>query len=232
MESFGNSVSVAMRTIVAACQTPAIIVLIILIAFVVICVGMLVAELFTEHRQFRVFLPKLVDDLKAAEDNPVPVIEGSGLLLRQKRALIELTKHPDITDEMRESLAVGLEYQERRRYDSIVKVTDVLAKVSPMLGLLCTLIPLGPGVVALGTGDTQTLSGSLLTAFDATSMGLIVGAFSLVISAIHTRWYKDYMVAFDACMECVLETEKIRARKLREANGTGAHAAPEAGDAR
>lgn len=37
-----------------------------------------------------------------------------------------------------------------------------------MLGLLGTLIPLGPGIIALGQGDTQTLSTSLLTAFDTT----------------------------------------------------------------
>ncbi len=212
MEAFSSSVSISMRAIVAACETPALVVLIIVVALVIVCLGSLIAEFFIERRHFRVFLPKLVDELKASEDDPRDVIKKSGLLLRQKQYLIELTRHRSITDEMRESLAVGLEYRERRRYDGIVKITDVLAKVSPMLGLLCTLIPLGPGVVALGVGDTETLSSALLTAFDATSMGLVAGVFSMVVSAIRTRWYKDYMVSFDACMECVLETEKSRQR--------------------
>lgn len=213
MEAFSNSVSVSMRAIVASCETPALVVLIVVVAIVIVCLGSLIAEFFIERRHFRVFLPKLVDELKASEDDPRGVIEKSGLLLRQKQYLIELTRHRSITDEMRESLAVALEYRERRRYDGLVKVTDVLAKISPMLGLLCTLIPLGPGVVALGTGDTETLSSALLTAFDATSMGLISGVFAMLVSAIRTRWYKDYMVSFDACMECVLETEKSRQRR-------------------
>ncbi len=222
MEAFSNSVSVSMRSMVAACETPALVVLIIVVAAVVVCLGSLVAELFIERRHFKVFLPRLVDELKASEDDPREVIVKSGLLMRQKQYLIELTRHRSITDDMRESLAVGLEYRERRRYDGIVKVTDVLAKISPMLGLLCTLIPLGPGVVALGEGDTQTLSSALLTAFDATSMGLIAGVFAMVVSAIRTRWYKDYMVSFDACMECVLETEKSRRETLAAKADAGA----------
>jgi biopolymer transport protein ExbB/TolQ len=62
--------------------------------------------------------------------------------------------------------------------------------------------------MALGAGDTQTLSQSLLTAFDTTSLGLIVAAFAMIVSAVRSRWYKDYMVSFDAAMECVLEIEK------------------------
>ena len=34
----------------------------------------------------------------------------------------------------------------------------MIAKLGPMFGLLGPLIPLGPGIVALGQGDTVTLS--------------------------------------------------------------------------
>jgi hypothetical protein len=110
---------------------------------------------------------------------------------------------------MRESMAVGLEYREQRRYDGIVKLTDVISRIAPMVGLLGTLIPLGPGIMALGKGDLNTLGEALLTAFNTTSLGLIVGGMALIISAIRTRWYNGYMVNFDAAIECVLEVESL-----------------------
>lgn len=231
MEAFEDGVSSALRSVVASLEVPAIIVLLLLAAIVIVMLGALIAEYFVERRHFKVYLPRLVDELKAHADDPRRVIEDSGMLLRQKQRLIEVTRHPEVTPEMRESLAVGLEYEERRRYDNSVKFSDLLAKIAPMLGLLNTLIPLGPGVVALGQADTSTLSAALLTAFDATSLGLVVGALALVISYVHKRWYKDYMVAFDACMECLLETEKARAEKLAAGEGKGgAEAAAPSGE--
>lgn len=208
MEAFSGAVSASMRTIVGACEIPVILLLLAGVVFIVCCLGSLISEYFSEHKHFRVFLPKLVDELKAHPDEPAEVIKRSGLLMRQKRYLIELTKHPQITDAMRESMAVGLEHQERRRYEGVVKVTDMASRIAPMLGLLGTLIPLGPGIVAMGTGNIAELSSSLLTAFDTTALGLMTAAVALIISAVRKRWYKDYMVAFDAIMECVLEIEK------------------------
>lgn len=208
MEAFSSAVSASMRTVVGACEIPVVVLLLLGTVFAIGCVGSLLSEYFSEHKHFRVFLPKLVDELKDNPADPAEVIKRSGLLMRQKRYLIELTRHPEITDAMRESLAVGLEHQERRRYEGRVKVTDLASRIAPMLGLLGTLIPLGPGIVAMGTGDIAELSSSLLTAFDTTALGLMIAGVALVVSAVRKRWYKDYMVTFDAIMECLLEMEK------------------------
>lgn len=208
MEAFDEAVSTVLRSIVGVCETPVIVLLLVALLATIVLLGSLLGEYFTEHRHFKVFLPKLVDDLKEAPADTADILKKSGLLLRQKRFLIELTRHPELTDAMRESLAVGLEYKERRRYDNTVKITDVLSRIAPMLGLLGTLIPLGPGIMALGSGDAETLSASLLTAFDTTSLGLIIAGVCMIISAVRKSWYKDYMVSFDAIMECVLEVEK------------------------
>ena len=83
----------------------------------------------------------------------------------------------------------------------------MIAKLGPMFGLLGTLIPLGPGIIALGQGDTVTLSKSLLTAFDTTVAGLICAAVALVISVIRKRWYSEYMADTETVIECILEEE-------------------------
>lgn len=202
--------SKAMRAIAASMQTPVIILLLILVAASVFMIGWIIAEFFTEHRHLKAKLPRLVDELNQTEnDSEIDrCVKESQLLVRQKQALNELTAHPDITPLMRESLAVRLIQQESDFYDRRLKISDVIAKIGPMLGLLGTLIPLGPGIIALGQGDTITLSSSLLTAFDTTIMGLIAAAVAIVISTIRGRWYSNYMSVLETLMECILEAEK------------------------
>ena len=140
-------------------------------------------------------------------------MEESGLLRRQKDALLELLRHPDFTDATREALAIELLEREQDRYDSIVKLSELLARLAPMLGLLGTLIPLGPGIIALGQGDTYTLSTSLLTAFDTTIAGLVAAALAIVVSALRRRWYREYGSVLEAlCTEVLELTKKGEAR--------------------
>ncbi len=193
-----------MRMIASALQTPVVCLLVLLVAIMIIMIGMLVAEVFTERRHFDVAMPLLVDELQRGSDVP-GTIERSGLLRRQRDALIELLRHPDASDDARESMAVNLVFVEQSHFDNRVKVTDTIAKISPMLGLMGTLIPLGPGLMAIGSGDTSTLSASLLMAFDTTVLGLVVAAVSVLISTIRKSWYAKYMSAFEAATECVLE---------------------------
>lgn len=205
--------SKAMRAIASSMKVPVIVLLLILVAVSVFMIGWIVSEYFTERRHLKDKLPNLIDELNKADNSKAvgQCIYKSQLLVRQRDALFELIKHPDITDLMRESLAVRLIQEEQAFYDRRLKISDVIAKIGPMLGLLGTLIPLGPGIIALGQGDTITLSSSLLTAFDTTIMGLIAAAVAVVISTIRTRWYTDYMSVLETLMECILEVEKKNA---------------------
>ncbi|NMD32993.1 MAG: MotA/TolQ/ExbB proton channel family protein [Firmicutes bacterium] len=205
-----------MYTIAQSLEVPDIVVLLILIAVSIVLVGTLLAEYFTEHIRLKVKLPQLFDELNSGEIPTAECIRNSGLLKRQKQALIELTRHPELTAIMREALAVRLITEEQAHYDQIVKVSDLVAKLGPIFGLLGTLIPLGPGIIAMGQGDTYTLSQSLLTAFDTTILGLISAAVAMVVSMIRRGWYDNYMSALEAVMESVLEVEKKNAGQASE----------------
>ena len=193
-----------LRAIASSLQTPVIVLLIVLVFVMIVIVGMLIAEIFTERLHFKVALPLFIDDLRQSDDTE-EVIRRSDLLRRQKNALLELLRHPDIDEASRESLAVNLVSEEQARFDIRIKVTDTIAKISPMLGLMGTLIPLGPGLIAIGQGDTEVLSQSLLIAFDTTILGLIVAAVALVISVIRKTWYAKYMSVFESAAECTLQ---------------------------
>lgn len=197
-----------LHSVATALKVPVMAILLLMIAVTVLLIGTLIAEFFTERRHLKEKMPQLLDKLRAQEIPTAECIKKSKLLKRQKAALIELTKHPDLTNVMREALAVRLITEEQGRYDRITKVSDMIAKLGPMFGLLGTLIPLGPGIIALGRGDTTTLSESLLIAFDTTIAGLICAAVALVISSIRKNWYNNYMSVLEMTMECILEVEK------------------------
>ena len=198
-----------LHTITSALLVPVVVLLMGLGVAVVLMTGMLIAEFFTERRYFKLSVPQLVDDLQQTDDIAGVVSECS-MLKRQKNALLELLNHPDATSTERESMAVNIVAQEEAIYDNRVKVTDFISKVAPMLGLMGTLIPLGPGIIAIGTGDTSLLSESLLVAFDTTITGLVVASLSLFISTIRKSWYVKYSAAFEAACEVVLEKANSR----------------------
>ena len=197
-----------LHSMTSVLQIPVVIILILFIAAILVAIGWIISEYMNEHKHMQVQLPKLLDEIRAGEQPIEEIIETSGLLKTQKEALVEITKHSDFNNLMLESLAANLLEREQERYDAKLKPTDLLSKLGPMFGLLGTLIPLGPGIIALGQGDTMTLSQSLMTAFDTTIAGLIVAAMAIVISTIRRGWYNNYMSVLETVMDCVVEMEK------------------------
>lgn len=196
-----------LRAVSGALEVPVVALLVVLLLAAAALVGWLIAEACTERRCLKVALPALMETLCTASDR-AEAIEQSGLLRRQKDVLLELLRHPAFTDATREALAIELLEREQDRYDNIVKLSELLARLAPMLGLLGTLIPLGPGIIALGQGDTYTLSTSLLTAFDTTVAGLVAAAAAIIVSSVRRRWYREYGSVLEALCTEILELEK------------------------
>lgn len=70
-----------------------------------------------------------------------------------------------------------------------IERADFITRLAPMLGLMGTLIPLGPGLAALGDGDVKILSTAMSVAFDTTVLGLLCGMIGFVIARLRRRWY-------------------------------------------
>lgn len=85
-------------------------------------------------------------------------IEESNLFDFQKNVLVKIANNYDIGSEARKALASELISAEETKLIKSTNKTDVLVRVGPILGLLGTLIPLGPGLAALGSGDIVTLA--------------------------------------------------------------------------
>ena len=91
-----------------------------------------------------------------------------------------------------------------KKIDKSLRNTDIITRVGPTLGLMGTLIPLGPGLAALGAGDVNTLADALTIAFDTTVVGIGSGALCYFISKIRRGWYDQYLSDLDALSDAVL----------------------------
>jgi len=201
-----SAVKDMLRAVSAGLQIPTIIILLCLVALTVVLLGSLVVEYFTERKQLSGSIPELIDSLQGKNGRELAaVIKNSGLLQRQKAALLELVQRENLPLDTRIALAKKLLLDEEKHYVGRVRVSDLISKIAPMFGLMGTLIPLAPGLIALGQGDTKTLSDSLLIAFDTTVAGLISAALSLFISSVRKSWYAGYSSSLEAVMDAVLD---------------------------
>lgn len=196
----------AMHAVSYALLAPAIVILLLLILFAVFQLGGLLVETVTERRQIKAKVPQLPDILQERDTEAIEEeIVKSSLLRRHQAALLELSRHSYLPAASLQVLARRLLADEELRYAGITGKTDLVARLGPMLGLMATLIPLGPGLIALGEGDTKTLAESLLIAFDATVLGLAAAGVSYFISRVRKRWYESYLSLLEALMEGLLE---------------------------
>ncbi len=196
-----------MRQIVTILDAPVKVVLIVLLIISLVMVGGLIAEYF-QRKYLKVRAASVVDAIKKGDRDPATIIKNSSLLISQKRLLLELTIHKNLSDEMKDNFAASLLDNYNQNQDFIVKKSDLIVKLGPTFGLLGTLIPLGPGIIALAGGDTMTLSNSLLAAFDTTVLGLISASICTIISLIRRRWYGKDRIMLTLIMEALLEAEK------------------------
>ncbi len=211
---FSEAVKDILRAVSSGLQIPVIIILILLIAVSIVMMGSLIAEFFSERAWLKMKIPHLIDAMQGKDQEELAeIVKKSGLLKRQKKAAMELITRGQLPAPTREALARQLIFDEENRYAKITRITDIVAKVAPMFGLMGTLIPLGPGLMALGQGDTKTLSGSLLIAFDTTVAGLISAAVAYAISFVRKRWYEQYMMGLETIMETILEEQSRGAAK-------------------
>lgn len=185
---------------------PTVVILVLLMLFSLYSIGSIVIEAVCDRRIFKAHTPCLIANIHHANSADIPqIIAESRLLPSQKVELLEFLDFLDLPPQARTEVAKQLIAQQEKRYSKRVLITDIAAKIAPMFGLMGTLIPLGPGLIALGSGDVSTLSQSLIVAFDTTVAGLATAAVCYVISLLRRRWYDEYLSCIESLVCTLLE---------------------------
>ena len=194
-------------------RVPCYIVLLLLMAAAVIEVGFVIYEAAQRAGSDKVNTVELLHAIRGRTPDAIrALLDEEPFLNRQKLVFSKLLNTCGLPEETRLAAARRMLEGEEDYYHSVIRITDTVAKLGPMFGLLGTLIPLGPGVVALGQGDTATLSQSMSIAFDTTIAGMITAAVCALISTVRKRWYASDIADVEAIMEGCLQEMKEAAK--------------------
>ncbi|WP_295114388.1 MotA/TolQ/ExbB proton channel family protein [uncultured Methanobrevibacter sp.] len=186
---------------------PVLVILLIIVIITIITLGGVIAE-YTSRRKVPVgTIRDLIYDINAANsvDELKNIISNAKIPKSQKKVLTEIASSEVLGDSSREALARKLfEFEEEKTLSTLQK-TDIITRIGPTLGLMGTLIPMGPGLAALGAGDINTLASSLTVAFNTTIVGIGSGALCYVLGKVRSGWYDRYLSDLDALIDAVLD---------------------------
>ncbi len=95
-----------------------------------------------------------------------------------------LRRYPQATVE-------ALELQVLKR----LEMQRIVSRTAPMLGLVATMIPMGPALIAVSSGDAQGMAQNLVVAFAAVIVALLSAAMTFVVHSVRRRWLLEELDA-------------------------------------
>lgn len=183
----------ALSGIANALEVPVHVTALLLLLVLAVEFGRAATESWRRHRPGRIRLSDLartivLDPSRTAELAPKAPTPIATQALESIGAAIGTGRREWIEHALTEyELAVG------RRLDR----TRMLVRFGPALGLAGTLIPLAPGLGALGRGDIAGLAEDLRVAFAATVIGLLVGTLAFGLTLVRQRLYTEDLAALE-----------------------------------
>lgn len=199
-----------LNMIAQSLQIPVIIFLVIFAFFAILVLGSLVSEYTSRKKITPDVLEKLIYSISNANSSEelMNIIKNAKLYENQKVILVKVLRAESLTVDSRQTLARKLIEFEETKLAKTIERTDIVTRIGPTLGLMGTLIPMGPGLAALGAGDVNTLASAIIVAFDTTVVGIGAGAVGYFVSKIRRRWYEEDLSNLDALVDALLDKLK------------------------
>jgi biopolymer transport protein ExbB/TolQ len=80
----------------------------------------------------------------------------------------------------------------------LLELPRIATRVAPMLGLVATMIPMGPALKGLSGGNLAQVSDNLTVAFSAVILALIAAAITFWIVSVRRRWLAEELAWLSA----------------------------------
>lgn len=74
----------------------------------------------------------------------------------------------------------------------------IVSRVAPMLGLVATMIPIGPALVVVAAGDSVGMAEQLVIAFAAVIIALLSASLTYVVLLVRRRWLLSEISEWDS----------------------------------
>ena len=81
---------------------------------------------------------------------------------------------------------------------SLLEAPRIASRVTPMLGLVATMIPMGPALKSLSDGNLAQVSENLMVAFSAVILALIAASITYWIVNVRRRWLAEELLEVEA----------------------------------
>ena len=69
-----------------------------------------------------------------------------------------------------------------------LELPRIVSRTAPMLGLVATMIPMGPALIAVSAGNAQGMAQNLVVAFSAVIIALLSASITYVTQSVRKRW--------------------------------------------
>lgn len=73
----------------------------------------------------------------------------------------------------------------------------IVSRTAPMLGLVATMIPMGPALLGLSRGDAKSVGENLVVAFSAVILALVAASITFFVLTIRRRWLLEELRAIE-----------------------------------
>ena len=93
--------------------------------------------------------------------------------------------------------------------DKDLAISKTLTKLGPILGLMGTLIPMGPALAGLASGHIASMAYNMQIAFATTVVGLVAGAVGFLTQQVKQRWYLQDMTNLEFISELLNDKRSI-----------------------
>ncbi|GAA0255497.1 hypothetical protein LNAOJCKE_5395 [Methylorubrum aminovorans] len=79
----------------------------------------------------------------------------------------------------------------------------IVSRSAPMLGLVATMIPMGPALLALTSNDASAVGANLAVAFSSVILALVSASISFFVLTVRRRWLLEELRSFERAKEIV-----------------------------
>ncbi len=176
-----NAITEILNWISSSLLLPVIVLLLTALAASMISLGGFSSSCLSLLRQRRE-LQRLLASIRRGEKF-VPGQNGTGVFARHLTELANL----DWDDLECEKRITEFEM----KYEQDLERSRFMMKIGPMLGLMGTLIPMGPALAGLASGDIGSMAYNMRIAFATTVVGCFVAGVGLLVYSVKRHWYAE-----------------------------------------
>ncbi len=158
-------------------MAPVIIMLVLLFGYSLYVSGTFFFQCYQRRRNYASYLQALNAGQGTRDDESEIDLKGY--------QLVEIAyHHPQVSKDQLD--VAGME---------ILQGVRSVSRLAPMLGLIATMIPMGPALKSLADGNIQGISENLVVAFSAVIFGLVISSITFWIANVKTKWLAKELVA-------------------------------------